>query len=200
MSYRSFIAVEIPDEVHGAIVSTTLNLQRAVSRSLVRWVEPKNIHLTLKFLGDVSPADLEHMADALKAELSALKPFEMSVGGLGAFPDIRRPRVIWVGLKAPAALAALQHAVEAVASRFGFSAEQRPFSPHLTIGRVGQHLSPVDLAKIKSGIESTTVGDLGCVWVEAVVVFKSDLRPGGAVYTPLYYLPLKSLGSMPTDH
>lgn len=193
MNYRSFIAVEIPTGIHRAIAHITQELQKELSRSMVRWVESENIHLTLKFLGDVPPGDLENLAGLLKAELAAHEPFTMSVKGLGAFPNQHRPRIIWVGLEAPVGLAKLQKAVETTAARLEFPAEERPFSPHLTIGRVNQHVSQSDLARIGPVLESTHFGSLGDVNVQAVRIFKSDLRPTGAVYTPMYALPMKSI-------
>jgi 2'-5' RNA ligase len=125
-------------------------------------------------------------------EVYSYSMFSISVGGLGAFPTPRRPRVIWIGLETPPALQALWHAVETVAARLGYTPEERPFSAHLTIGRVGQNISASDAQHIRSMLESTKVGTLGTLRVEAVHIFKSDLLPGGSVYTHLYALPLKS--------
>jgi 2'-5' RNA ligase len=191
MMLRSFIAVEIPIEIQSAIAHNTASLQKALPKPLVRWVAPQNLHLTLKFLGDVSPANLERLADGLKAEAATHEPFPMSVGGLEAFPTARRARVIWIGLEAPTGLAALQRGVEAVAAQSGYGPEERPFSAHLTIGRVGQSLSAADLQRVRAALEATTVGALGTVRVDAIHIFKSDLRPGGSVYTNLYALPMK---------
>jgi 2'-5' RNA ligase len=119
--------------------------------------------------------------------------FTMSVVGLGAFPTPRRARVVWVGLEAPPALEDLQRGVEAATEQLGYSPEERPFSPHLTIGRVGQNVSASDLHRIHTVLEATKVGILGTFRVDAVHIFKSDLQPGGAVYTHLYALPLKSV-------
>jgi 2'-5' RNA ligase len=192
MMLRSFIAIELPSGIQAAIASSTAGLQKTLPKPLVRWVASKNLHLTLKFLGDVSPANLEQLAEALKVELVRHEKFTLSVGGLGAFPTSRRPRVIWIGLEAPALLTTIQRAVEAVSSRMGYPTEERPFSPHLTIGRVGQDASPTDLKRISSAIEETKVGPLGTVHVDAIHIFKSDLQPGGSVYTHLYAMPLKS--------
>lgn len=189
---RSFIAVEIPSSLQTAIAQSTAALQKALPRPLVRWVAAQNLHLTLKFLGDVSPANLERLAEALKVEAARLPAFEIAVGGLGAFPTPRRARVIWIGVEAPAALASLQRAVEGVAARLGYPPEERPFSPHLTIGRVGQNISAADLGRVRAALEGTVVGLLGTARVEAVHIFKSDLQPSGSVYTHLYSLPLKS--------
>jgi RNA 2',3'-cyclic 3'-phosphodiesterase len=192
MKLRSFIAVEIPAEIQRAIQRNTASLQQTLPKPMVRWVETQNLHLTLKFLGDVSPEELKHLAEALEAGLITQDSFDMSVSGLGAFPTLQRPRIIWVGLDAPATLVRLQQNVDAFASRTGFHPDDLPFSPHLTIGRVGQGTTRADDLKIRAAMVATTIGYLGTVHVEAVTIFKSDLRPGGPVYTPLYTLPLKS--------
>ena len=193
MMLRSFIAIKLPDEVQQAIARSTAGLQQALPKPLVRWVPPENMHLTLKFFGDVSPANLEQLAEALKAEAAAHPAFSISVGGLGAFPNPRRARILWIGLEAPAGLPALQHALESAAARLGYAPEDRPFSPHLTIGRVGQNVSAADLQKIRTALEATSVGQLGTFQAETVDIFKSDLQPGGSVYTLLFTLPMKKV-------
>jgi 2'-5' RNA ligase len=189
MMLRSFIAVEMPAAVQDAIAASTAGLRRTLPRPLVRWVAERNIHLTLKFLGEVSPANLELLAQALAAEAGQHAAFSLAVGGLGAFPSQRRPRVIWIGIEAPAALPALQRGIEAAAARLGYAPEARPFSQHLTIGRVDQNAPAAAIQQIRAALEQTRVGALGAVAVDAVQIFKSDLRPGGAVYTHLYSAP-----------
>jgi 2'-5' RNA ligase len=155
-------------------------------------VATENLHLTLKFLGDISPANLERLAGLLTTEAAVHAPFSFAVSGIGAFPNPRRARVIWIGLEAPPALAALQHIVEAAADRLGYPPEERSFSPHLTIGRVDQSATSSDLQKIKTALENTRVGALGTVQVNAIHIFKSDLKPSGSVYTHLYAMPMNS--------
>jgi RNA 2',3'-cyclic 3'-phosphodiesterase len=189
---RAFVAIELPGEIQESIARSTASLQKALPKPLVRWVARKNVHLTLKFLGDVSPTNLELLAEALKVEAAQHDCFDMSLGGLGAFPNMRRARVIWIGLEAPPELAMLQRCVEGVATRLGYPAEERPFSPHLTLGRVGQSVSAEEHAKIRRELEACQVGQLGRVHVDALHVFKSDLQPSGSIYTHLYELPLKT--------
>ncbi len=197
MKLRSFGAVEIPAGIQGALAQATAPLQKALPKPLIRWVAPQNVHLTLKFLGDVEPADLARLVEALKTELITQETFALSVGGLGAFPSPQRARVVWIGLAAPPALMILAHNIEAVASGLGYPAEARPFSPHLTIGRVGQAVSKADAQRICTALEGMQVGGLGTLRVDAVHIFKSELQPGGSVYTPLYTLPMKSPHSPP---
>ena len=193
MMLRTFIAVEVPAGIQGAIAQSTVTLKDALPKTLVRWVASQNVHLTLKFLGDVSFTSLAQLAEKLKVEAASHEMFSMSVGGLGAFPTPRRARVIWIGLEAPPALEALRGGVDAATVQLGYAAEKRPFSAHLTIGRVGQNVSVSDLQRIRNVLEATKVGVLGTFRVEAIHIFKSDLQPGGSVYTDLYALPMKSI-------
>jgi 2'-5' RNA ligase len=189
---RAFIAVELPPEIHKAIESKTAPIRAALNASLIRWVPSANIHLTLKFLGDVSPANLEMLSQMLTVEVAKHQVFEMEFEGLGAFPNPRRPRVIWIGIQAPAGLEALQHRIEAAAATMGYPPDKRPFSPHLTIGRVKQKVNAAGMQKIRSALEENQVGSLGTTLVTAMHLFKSDLKPTGAVYTRLFSAPLKN--------
>jgi 2'-5' RNA ligase len=118
-------------------------------------------------------------------------PFRMQVGGHGSFPTPRRARIIWIGIQAPAALESLQHGIESAAARLGYEPEARPFSPHLTIGRVRQPVSAGDQQQVRVALERTQVGALGSADVTSVHLFKSDLQPTGSVYTRLFSAPLK---------
>jgi 2'-5' RNA ligase len=189
---RVFIAVEIPLSIRQAIQEQTESLRAALGGGLVRWVPVENMHLTLKFIGDISPANVDMLAQMLTAEAQTCPPFSMEVRGLGSFPTPRRARVIWIGIHAPAALASLQRGIEAAVTRLGYEAETRPFSPHLTLGRVRQQVSASDQQKVRAALEQTSVGALGTAEVTAVHLFKSDLKPSGAEYTCLFSAPLKA--------
>jgi RNA 2',3'-cyclic 3'-phosphodiesterase len=196
---RAFLASELPLPLQDAIQTATSGLHRSVGDQLVKWVPPRNIHLTLKFLGDVSSSSLDLIKQMLAAEAGRYEPFEVRVDGLGAYPNPRRPRVLWVGLQAPPALTSLQRAIEAGAVRLGYEADERPFSPHLTIGRVRQNVSAAELQKIRAALEAVQVGPLGSARVEAIHLFQSELRPNGSIYTKLFSAPLtarKGVGSL----
>jgi RNA 2',3'-cyclic 3'-phosphodiesterase len=192
MNLRSFIAVEIPADVQRAISQGTGFMRNSFQKPLVRWVESQNIHLTLKFLGDVSPEKLERIAVALKDEIKSRERFSMTVNGLGVFPNSSHPRIIWIGLTAPPALIELQRCVEQFSSRMGYAPEERPFSPHLTIGRIGQAATQAGLAEIKAALDSHSIGNIGTVQVDSLNIYKSDLQAGGPVYTRLYRIPMKN--------
>jgi len=188
---RTFIALEIPSQLQDAIHQQTTGLRQSTD-SAVRWVATQNLHLTLKFLGDVSSTNIPFLTQMLTQEAAQHPGFSLQIGGLGSFPNSRRARVIWIGIQAPAELEVLQRSIESAAARLGYSAEERPFSPHLTIGRVKQNLSAVDQQKLRAALEATHVGQIGRTNITAVHLFKSDLQPTGSIYTRLFSAPLKS--------
>jgi 2'-5' RNA ligase len=187
---RLFIAVEIPAEIQQNVYKETANLRRSLE-SLVRWVPAENMHLTLKFLGDVAPSNVEFLMQMLRQEAEAVPCFNIHLTGLGSFPSLKRPRVIYIGIQAPPATDALQRGIESASRRLGYESEERPFSAHLTLGRVKQNVTATDQQKIRRAIESTQVDLLGSARVDSVHLYKSELKPSGSVYTRLYSAPLK---------
>jgi len=190
---RAFIAISLSDEVHQGLEQVLHDLKSRLPGGAVRWVPGKNIHLTIQFLGDVSLASLEMLTTMLQTEAARHPQFEFSVGGLGVFPTPRRPRVIWVGVESPAELASLQRGVETEMARLGYAPEERPFSPHLTVGRVTRNANPDELHRLSNVLETYKVGFLGVTRVQAIHLFRSDLQSNGAIYTRLHSAPL-SLG------
>lgn len=187
---RSFIAIALSSEIQARLTQVSTELQAQLKGVPVRWVPVENIHLTLKFLGDVSTTNLEMLKSSLQGEVAGHNPFEISVGDLGAFPNLRRPRVIWVNVQAPFELSAVQHGIEAQMGRLGYPPEERPFHAHLTLGRVARTASPQDLQNIFIVFSKYKIGFLGATRVLTVNLYKSDLKPGGAVYTCLYQAAL----------
>ena len=207
---RAFIAVELPHEIQQAIYEKVTVVLKKATGPLIRWVPPENMHLTLKFLGDISPSSVELVTQMLRVEADSSHPFEIHVIGLGSFPSLRRPRVIYIGIQAPACpepgrhlhlaqvqvragLEALQHGVESASRRLGYESDERPFSPHLTIGRARQDVSTSDQQKIRQALENLHIDSLGTARVDSVHLFKSDLKPSGSVYTKLFSAPLRSV-------
>ena len=189
---RAFIAIEIPESIQTAIQKETFNLRSSADSTLVRWVVPANIHLTLKFLGDVSTTNLQFIKQMLTQECAQHFAFDLQIGKLGSFPTIKRPRVIWVGVQAPMEFEILQQVIESGAARLGYTPETGGFSPHLTIGRVRQNLMDSGMQKLRAALTSNHVGMLGAVKVNAVHLYKSDLQSNGSVYTQLSSAPLKT--------
>lgn len=188
--FRSFIAIEIPFEIQQNIYKETAGLRRELD-GLVRWVASENVHLTLKFLGDVSPSNMEFLMQMLRNEAEGVNGFTIYLTGLGSFPSLKRPRVLYIGIHAPAGLEALHRGIESASRRLGYEAEERPFSPHLTLGRLRQKISAVEQQKIRRGIEATQVDVLGTARVDSVHLYRSELKSTGSVYTRLYSAPLK---------
>ena len=190
---RAFIAIEIPTHIHQKIAAQTASLRENIASSLVRWVPIVNIHLTLKFLGDVLPAKTEQLSQMLDELAHSYKAHEIQISGLGAFPNPRQVRIIWIGIQAPDTLHTLQTGLETASAKLGFPPENRPFHPHLTLGRVKQGISPAGAQSIQAALANTKIGHIGTVRIEALHLFKSDLKPSGAVYTKLYSAPLSDI-------
>ncbi|HSD28708.1 MAG TPA: RNA 2',3'-cyclic phosphodiesterase [Vicinamibacteria bacterium] len=170
---RAFIAVELDARLREAIAELQARLRPRLGP--IRLVRPEGIHLTLRFLGSTTPEQIETMRPLLAAAASACPPAEMPVTGLGTFPERGSPRVLWLGLEAPPCIHDLQRACTRAALEAGFEKEDRPFKAHLTLGR-WRHRGPRP---------ELPPADLGATRLETLVLFQSQLRPGGAVYTPL---------------
>ncbi len=189
MLIRAFIAIELPNHIQKELEIILSSLQKSGVRS-VRWVRADAIHLTLKFLGESTPQELSRISDEIRAIAATTAPLHLEIQGIGAFPNPKRPRVIWVGVKSPPALFRLQRTLEDIAEQIGYPREEREFSPHLTLGRVKRDASPSDLTLLGQTIAQKPLGTLGSMRVNQLVLFRSDLKPEGAIYTPLAYFPL----------
>lgn len=188
---RLFIAVELAPELHQAIARLQEDLRHQLPPRAVRWTNPEGIHLTLKFLGDTAPDKVAEVIGGLVAAAAGYPPFQFQVAGFGCFPNPRQPRVLWVGVpEMPQALAGLQAATDLQMLRLGFPRENRPFQPHLTLGRVNDRISAAERAQLSGLLAQTQVGSLGIVPVTELTLFQSDLKPTGAVYTTLSRAPL----------
>jgi RNA 2',3'-cyclic 3'-phosphodiesterase len=172
---RTFIAIDLSHEVRRNLEKAHDMLSPRISG--VRWVRPSGIHLTLKFLGDVHKKQIDRICEALEDLAEEIEPIVISVRGAGAFPNLKRPRVLWVGLQKIEALADLAARVEGVLAPLGFEPEKRPFKPHLTLGRVKK---PARDYRAMSTIENK---EFGAFTAWSMVLYKSELTPGGAVYT-----------------
>lgn len=183
---RAFIAIELPQEIQERLNQIINRLKEQMGDVPVRWVDPENIHLTLKFLGDVSVTNIQVLQELLYAEVNSYKPMVISVGGLGAFPKLRSPRVIWVGVESPPEMVSIQRGIDAQTARIGYPSDSRPFSPHLTLGRVSRNASPPEVRVIGDVLNSQKIGFLGVARVMGIHLYRSDLKPSGAEYTQLY--------------
>jgi 2'-5' RNA ligase len=183
---RTFIAIELPTELKKHIYDATKPL-RDVARG-VKWVEEENLHITLKFLGSTPETLLPEMERSMKSSLQSHRSFDMSFAGVGAFPGGKRPpRVVWVGVQAPDEVRAIQRDIEAAMVALDFEADDRPYSPHLTIGRVKQ---PPRGGLLRREMESMGKTVFGEMRLSGISLMKSTLRPSGAVYERLFNISL----------
>jgi 2'-5' RNA ligase len=179
---RTFLAIEIPKEILDQFERVQYRLGRSMT-GVIRWAKPGSIHLTLKFFGNITERDIRNITDALRAKAPALGPVPVSIGTLGVFPNLSRPRVLWVGMtEGVKELSALQAQVETALEAQGFTREERPFRPHLTIGRMKAERRIEGLDK---AIEDHKGFAAGKFTATEMILFRSDLKPTGPVYTPL---------------
>jgi 2'-5' RNA ligase len=183
---RCFVAIDLPNSTRNALRQVGERLRGRAPHDSVRWVRVEGVHLTLKFLGNVAETDLPEIKAALARVARQHGPFAFTVGGVGCFPNVRRPRVVWVGVEEETgSLAALQRDVEKGLIPLGFEAEKRAFHPHLTLGRTRRGLRSGDQRRLGEIIAAAGVGELDRIQVDSYRLIRSDLRPSGAVYTPL---------------
>ena len=175
---RAFVALPLPDAVRRAVAETIHRLTPSLPD--VRFVRDEGVHVTLRFLGWTRAETIAALEAPLRAAAAACPPLDMAVRGLGTFPERGSPRVLWLGLDVPQAAAVLQAACESAAASAGFEPESRPFHPHLTLGRWRARARRPGLPDV----------DLGSAHVGQLVLYRSDLRPSGSVYTPLVVFPL----------
>ena len=180
---RLFVALELTDEVHTALRELGARLEPAGAD--LRWVRREGMHLTLKFIGEVPEAKLPLIQEDL-ARVRSAAPVEMKFRGLGYFPHERRPRVVWVGVEASANLPELAAEVEAALEPLGIARENRPYAPHLTLGRF-KTLN--GLARLQEEIARLPSTEFGRVETAEFVLFQSRLSPRGAEYTRLRTFP-----------
>jgi len=180
---RAFIAIDIPDDVRVAVEAAQTQLKEMPLGVKVSWVKVANLHLTLQFLGDIGEVVVEKLKPALQLVAVRHQPFEVSVQGAGAFPDEKRPRVVWVGCDdAGNQLKSLARAVQEAMRPLGFAPEQHEFSAHLTLGRIRSLRADAALTRAIGSLKDSAFGTLR---VEAIHLFESQLHPEGSIYTKL---------------
>jgi RNA 2',3'-cyclic 3'-phosphodiesterase len=183
---RTFIALELPPELKLALASLQGNLRSRTD--CVRWVKPEHIHLTLKFLGPTEEGLVEPVGRILANLAQDVSPFRTQIAGLGAFPNSRNPKVIWVGMPGEQAiLIEFQQQLEDALAPVGFAKEKRSFAPHLTLGRVKEGKGKKELEQLITEYQNK---DLGNFAADTLILFRSDLHPSGPVYSALKTIKL----------
>jgi 2'-5' RNA ligase len=185
-TFRAFIAIDLPE----SIKSFLSEAQEAVKLYgfRVKWVRPQSIHLTLKFLGDTATADTDKIAEAMTLAARGCPIVSLTAKGIGVFPNVRRPRVIWAGLIGQLeTLVNLQQTLDAHLADLGFARDTRAFKSHLTLGRIKGKIAP---DRMKAAIDKLKEFESESFETNRMILFKSELRPTGAVYTRLRQIAL----------
>jgi len=181
---RTFVAIELPAAVQRGLTQVQERLQR--DRPPVRWVATDKIHVTLVFLGEIPGEKVAIVGESAARAAAGVAPFEIEAAGVGVFPNPNRPRVVWVGIQGEMeALRSLHARLETDLAACGFPKEDRPFSPHLTLGRVRDRATPPEVRALGQAVTALQVPSLGRWRVEHFSVIRSDLRPTGPIYTTL---------------
>jgi len=182
---RAFIAIELPDSLKQELVNLQ-NVLKSRRHDYIKWVEPSNMHLTLKFLGDVPGDKIKDILSAMQESVAGVEPFSLFVKGLGTFPSLKRIQVIWVGLEGElATLMKLQKNIEENLDILGFPPEEREFTPHLTLGRLRFQPPDEEKERITGLITGLKFESDANIKVTSLNLMKSVLTPKGPVYTRL---------------
>jgi len=178
---RTFVAIELPDDLRAEVIAYQHKLQSFDAQ--IRWVKPEQMHITLKFLGEIDQNQLNLLDELFQVVAKPTAPFEVNLQGLGAFPNLRRPSILWAGVTTGAeALSGLAGQVEVASAELGFKKEKRGFNPHLTLGRLK---SPKGLPPLMDRIRKDESKLFRTFPVNEFVFMLSELKPTGAEYTRL---------------
>ena len=203
---RTFIAIDLPAPILDALATTQDQLQKHLRGAgcdrAVRWSPVKNLHLTLRFLGDTETRQREQVVARLQEVAAKTAPFTLAVDvsgrGLGGFPNLRQPRVLWSGVGGDTEqLGQLQAQVEAVIQAVGFAPEEKGFSPHLTLARAAREADRRALGQVGQTVGDFAQSAFDAEWMEfpvdKLIIYQSQLAAGGAHYTPLAVFPFASV-------
>jgi 2'-5' RNA ligase len=178
---RAFIAISLPESVLESMVNAQETLKKSGFK--IRWVRKEGMHLTVKFLGDIDRGDVESIHGAMERATKASAPFVLQGEGVGVFPDFKRPRVVWAGITGDGdVLRALQRDLDLQLNGLGFPKEKRLFQGHLTLGRIKDRM---DGAKLGKALRALGDFRTASFTVQSLILFQSELRPDGAVYSTL---------------
>ena len=187
---RCFIAIELPDDIREGLGKVIAGLKS--SQLDVKWVDPFSIHLTLNFLGYVAPDRIAEITEAIADAATGVPPFFLEIKKLGVFPNLNRVRVVWVGVEGETdKLLQFQKRLETNLDILGFPPEERDFTPHLTLARVRENVSPEERRELGQLIAATGAPTIGRFTATTVSLMRSQLARTGAVYTQLAAVELK---------
>ena len=187
---RSFIAIELPEQIRNDIGSLQSRLKTG-GQNWLKWVSPDSVHLTLKFLGDIDSEKIPEITQAIGESVSGISPFRLRVKGLGVFPNMKRIQVVWVGLTGDLdKLQKIQENIEFNLAVLDYPEEGRQFTPHLTLARVKYAAPAPEQDKFAVLLNSTAFESAAEVAVNSISLMKSQLTPRGAIYNRVGSVPL----------
>lgn len=189
---RTFIAIELPSEIKKELITIQSKLKIS-GQNYVKWVNPDGIHLTLKFLGNIAEDKIKDITEAMTSSVQDVQPFNLSIKGLGVFPNPNRTQVVWVGLTGELdKLSVLYKQLETNLEKLGFVSEKRHFSPHLTLARLRNQTQPAQRQAFGKLVGETVFESDKTIRIKAINLMKSQLSPSGAIYNCLISVSMKS--------
>jgi len=186
---RSFIAIELPDSAKSALAELQGELKKTGAD--IRWVKPDNVHLTLKFLGNIEEKIISTIVQVIQGTCNKYTPFNLEIKEIGFFPDMKSPRIIWVGINGNTTIAGMQSEIDSGLSSLGFEREKRNFAPHLTLGRFRTSRGK---KFITEAVEQFRNRSFGVIGVTSLSLMRSDLHQAGAQYTKIAEISLGEIG------
>ena len=190
---RTFIAVDFPIEIKAKIEEITTYFKTQLPSKVIKWVDANNIHLTLKFMGETPANQLEPIKRAMQQVVTTFPIFDVAIENLGMYPNAKKPRVVWLGISGEKNLISLHKQIDQALKEIGIQPERRPFSPHLTVGRVRRSADPESVIIVGKTLSEFKVSTLGRVTINEVVYYQSELTPQGPNYTILQSTPLNQV-------
>lgn len=190
MSIRAFIALDVPQLIQDSISKETARLQKSLGDKFIRWTPIQNIHLTLKFLGNIPVSHIDFLKQILIQTADSYSPFDVQIKDIASFPSPKLIRILWLSVFASASLTSIQTEVDGAVTKLGYEKEARAFSPHLTIARVKKDVHPNDMQKIREGLSNFQLGKIDPLRVDSIHLYQSDLKREGSLYTKLFSVKL----------
>ncbi len=190
---RSFIAIDFSPKIIRNITEIINYFKTQTPGEALKWVSPQNLHLTIKFLGEVPDKEIEQIKEIMAKTLLSEPAFEIGVEGLGMYPSTHKPRVIWLGIKEGAPLTVIHKKLNLQLQKAGITPDKRDFNPHLTIARVRRNAEGKTVQEIGKKLSQFKVDSLGRCFIDHIVLYKSVLTPKGSIYTALLSSPLNKV-------
>ena len=188
---RSFIAIELPSDIRSKLDELQKELKQNKLQQ-IKWANPSGIHLTLKFLGNIDAGDIDKITGAIRESCRGYKKFTLELAELGVFPNYKRPRVIWLGVGGQMdILLKLQRQIDDKLELIGFPREKRPFSPHITLGRVRDSITSNEQEQYGGVIQNKKYNERHIISVSSVNLMRSQLQPTGAIYSEISSIKLE---------